>query len=486
MSDDQTQALAAKLLAERQRRSRRLLLGGLAAVFVVFFFCWWALTQGTSDDPLFQLQTFIEQFSDDGTSGEDYLPSPPSLPQIKRVLTPADVDAFDDGLNAFEQADYRKAGRVWWPLAAKYSNIRPSIAQEFYKVAREHSLRGDHDKTKRLLKMAFAFYDKGVRENLLAKKTYKALGDEEIAKKYGEYVRLYWPKGKRRHVDPPSPMLTFMFLFVLILGGLFAYFYWDELALAEKILFVVAKITGKASSPGQEPAGLPVETFPGEAPTPVPSAPKLEAESLNNILAAEGFLKEVRDFFDQKNYELGVDLCQKAIELNPANAKKVAQICLREGAALYELGEFSQARDLLDVSLHYDPHSAEGRTLVGNCHIKLGAYEPAKEQYEKVIAITPKNADAYYTLGVCYQKIGDLDRARRSFQVAVKLNQHVNSHFYLAKIAEAKGELDVAIKCWEDFVALAKDSPQAASALERLEKLRTLAAQQGAGSIPPE
>ena len=53
----------------------------------------------------------------------------------------------------------------------------------------------------------------------------------------------------------------------------------------------------------------------------------------------------------------------------------------------------------------------------------------------------------------------------------MKLNDHVNSHFYLAKIAEANEDVDTAIRHWEKFVELGADSPQAASAKERIGKL---------------
>ena len=476
--------MARRLRRERNRRTKKLLIIGLVVIFFLYCMLWYLLTRGTADDPVFQLRKFFEQMWGEDTGTTDDIPWPPALDTHKKNLTQRDKATFTRALMHLQRTNEpRKAGRELWPLASNYPELRPSIAREYYDQARLLRLQKPKEALK-LIQMALAFNGKGIRENMLASEIYSNVKNDEAARLHRQLAAKYFKLWRDATRPPPNTMVTFFLFFIVALIGTAAYYYWDELNLVERVQVLLQNMKkGKVPDFSKTSPGMPyVGTSPGEVILPGSAPPQAAAAagpaaaagdkgSITGILQAEGFLKEVQDFFDQKNYELAVDLCSKAVELNPANAAKVASLCFKEGVSLYDIGDFDRAIDLLEVSLHFAPHTVQAHLCLGNCYIKLGAYDKAQHHYEQVISITPQNTDAYYTLGVCYQKTNNLAKARRSFEVAVKLKDHPNSHFYLAKICEKDSDLDGAIHHWQKFIELAPDNPQAPSAKKRLEAL---------------
>lgn len=479
--------IARRIRRERDRRTKKLLIIGLVGVFVLYCIFWYLLTKGTADSPVFQLRQYYEQVTGTGEGSADELPVPQSLETYKTVIAEADRAEFVRALVYLQRTkELKAAGRTLWPLAARYPDLRPSVAREYYDEARLHR-RDKPEEALQLVRMALAFNNKGIRENMLAAELLDALNMKEEAQQHRQLASKFYASWRSRSIEPPSKAVGLFLVFLVILAVTAAYYYWDELALVERLQILYEKAReAKDMAVTRIRAPIPpdesgVGTSPGDG-MPETNLSPADRGSITGILKAEGFLKEVQDFFDQKNYELAVDMCQKAVELNPANAAKVSQTCLKEGVSLYDLGDFDQAIDLLEVCLHFAPHTVQAHLCLGNCFIKLGQYEKAQAHYEQVISITPQNTDAYYTLGVCYQKSNNLPKARRSFEVAVRLKEHPNSHFYLAKICETESDLEGAVHHWKRFIELAPDNPQAPSAKKRLE---ALIAQQAAGGAPP-
>ena len=83
---------------------------------------------------------------------------------------------------------------------------------------------------------------------------------------------------------------------------------------------------------------------------------------------------------------------------------------------------------------------------LGKIYIVRNEMIPLMDVLTKVIRLDPDNADAYYNLGILYYNSNDYDNAKRFFNRAIQINNHLNSHLYLAYIFELEGNLDMAIK----------------------------------------
>lgn len=458
-------------------RTRKMLIGGLAGIFAVYCLLWWMLTRGTANDPLVQIAEILK-----GSSNQATGPNPPrNLQSWSSQLKGDDLLRLQRANEALVAGEAKAAGRILWPLAARFPTMRPSISWAYGGLAvamLEDAGSGDEasrgakaQKGRELVEMALLFNEKDFRAHHLGWRFASLLKDEGAATRHYEQFLATQPPPRPK--EPPGAGLAGFFLLVVAGLGLLLWQFWDQLGIREKFEEFLM---------GDEPApeASPITLAGSEAPAPAVDTQAMAAvgrerkKSITAILSAEAFLKEVQDSFDKKNFEKGVDLCTKAIELNPSNGRKAASICLAEGIRLFEVGDYQNAKELMEVSLHFEPHQLEAHTCLGNCYIKLGDFDKAREQYEKVIEADPKNGDAYYTLGVCYQKINDHPRAKRSFQVAVQLKDHPNSHFYLAKLFESEKDIASAITHWKRFIELSPGSPQAQAAADRLSKLSAL------------
>lgn len=450
---------------------------GVCAAFFVYLVGWAVNVK----DPVGDIGKFFQ--SPGVRQASIPFPAPPDLALLRNAVNGPDQPAFDRAMGMI-QKDPRRAGAAFWPLLARYPILRPSLAYRFLGEA-EDAFRQSHLWAAReYALMSIAADPHEWRAHRRLGLSAGRLGRQiEMARHMKKAVST---KGRWRP-PPPGADWAVIGCFLLGLGVLFSALHAYRARLGLDALVRDKLGLPPANDPGAGD-GMPTGM---DGPTTIQNLDELRAarkekkKSITAILSAEAFLKDIQDHFDQKNYEKGVDLCVKACELNDANHKKVAGICLAEGIRLFEVGDYQNARELLEVSLHFEPHILEAHTCLGNCFIKLGDFDAARQQYEKVIEVDPKNGAAYYTLGVCYQKVGDLDRAKRSFEVGVRLDDtHANCHFYLAKLHEAGKDYAAAIQHWTRFVELKPDSPHAAAAQERLSKLASLAG--AGGAAPPQ
>lgn len=455
----------------RESQSQKILTVGIAVLFFGYLGIWKLLTHNTANDPVFQLKHLFSRDHSEAVK----IPPPRSLLSWKDTLPREEKVIFQQALDALSGGkDPHQAGKLLWPFAATTKQMRPSVSYQFTNLAAQARAKGDMPRALMLAQMAAAFNARDFRAHQTAWAAAAAMNRSDLATEHYQLFLSTKPNLKRR--KPPSRGALGFLLLLLIGAAVGGHHAWDKLGWREKFEAMLM-----AQPEPAMPAARSNETIPPPAPpSDVPEGvqPKLSAEkkkSITAILSAEAFLQDVQKAFDNKDYEKGVDLCVKAVEINETNTTKVSNICLAEGIRLFEVGDYAHAQELLEVSLHFEPHVLEANTSLGNCYIKLGDFAKAREQYEKVIEVDPKNGDAYYTLGVCYQKTNDLPRAKRSFQVAVQLKDHPNSHFYLAKLHEGEKDYASAITHWNRFVELAPNSPQAAAARDRVQKLASLA-----------
>lgn len=448
---------------------------GVCGAFFMYLVVWAV----NVPDPVGDVQKFFQSPAE--RQRDVPFPAPPDLALLRNAVNGPDQPAFDRAMGLLN-TDPRRAGANFWPLLARYPILRPSLAYRYLGKADEAFRKSQLWRSREFCLMALAADPHEFRAHKLLYLTAGRLGRKlEMTRHMRETVST---KGSWRP-PPPGPDWAVLGAFLMVLGVVVSalHAYRGRLGLDDLIrekLGLPLHPAGADTGDGM-PTGL-------DGPTTIQNLDELRAvrkekkKSITAILSAEAFLKDIQDKFDQKEYESGVDLCVKACELNDANHKKVASICLAEGIRLFEVGDYQNAKELLEVSLHFEPHVLEAHTCLGNCYIKLGDFDAARQQYERVIEVDPKNGAAYYTLGVCYQKVGDLDRAKRSFEVGVKLDDsHANCHFYLAKLHEASKDYSSAIRHWTRFVELKPDSPHAAAAQERLSKLASLAGATNAG-----
>ncbi len=135
-------------------------------------------------------------------------------------------------------------------------------------------------------------------------------------------------------------------------------------------------------------------------------------------------------------------LFRRAIEINP---------CEKDGyLMLADYYLFQNQKDnairVLESYLKINPNSVPVLMALGKNYMLKRDVLKIIEVYNRVIALDPYNADAFYNLGVWYYNSEDYKNAERFFRRAIAINNHLNSHLYLAYLYEMQGEMDKAIE----------------------------------------
>ena len=146
--------------------------------------------------------------------------------------------------------------------------------------------------------------------------------------------------------------------------------------------------------------------------------------------------------FHKLGFRDETELYRRAIEVNPCNQDGYLML------ADYYL--FQNQKDdairTLESYLKINPNSVPVLMALGKNYMLKRDVLKIIEVYNRVIALEPDNADAFYNLGVWYYNSDDFENAEKFFQRAVAINNHLNSHLYLAYLYEMKGEMDKAIE----------------------------------------
>lgn len=116
------------------------------------------------------------------------------------------------------------------------------------------------------------------------------------------------------------------------------------------------------------------------------------------------------------------------------------------------LANFYTSKNRLHLALHtlqkllrINPISVDGLMALGQVYLSQNDLLNVLETYQKVVELTPENSDVYYNIGIVYYHQKDYENAIKYFKYAIELDDHLDSHLYLAYIYEIKGDFDRAI-----------------------------------------
>lgn len=124
----------------------------------------------------------------------------------------------------------------------------------------------------------------------------------------------------------------------------------------------------------------------------------------------------MRDY-ETNNIQAGIKKLQRALELNPMDAKIHHQL----GVGLLHQGQYEKAVKMLERSLEFDPLHEQAQFALGDAYFHLGLYECALNAYKQTLHINPRNIDAYHHLGLVYAQQGEIETARGYWEDVLKV-----------------------------------------------------------------
>jgi len=133
---------------------------------------------------------------------------------------------------------------------------------------------------------------------------------------------------------------------------------------------------------------------------------------------------------DFKNEE---ELLRHALYLFPGFVE--AAISLSDYYYNY-LQDSKKAIEILQQMLTINPNQIAILTSLGKLYIAANQALPVMTTFKKIIEIDPLNSGVYYNLGIFYYNSEDYETALKLFKRAIKIDNHLDSHLYLAYIYE--------------------------------------------------
>ena len=128
----------------------------------------------------------------------------------------------------------------------------------------------------------------------------------------------------------------------------------------------------------------------------------------------------------------------------------------------------------IEAALLSDPKNHDAWVAVGNEYFDSHQPHRAVAAYAKALALKPEDPNVLTDQGVMYRQLGQFDKALATFQKANKLDPaHVQSLFNMGVVyANDLNKPDAAAKAWNQVIAVAPASDQAAQARQMVSQLK--------------
>src|SRR5262249_19247559 len=119
--------------------------------------------------------------------------------------------------------------------------------------------------------------------------------------------------------------------------------------------------------------------------------------------------------------------------------------------------------------------NARPRVELGNLYFDAERYDDAIKWYSEALKIDPKDANVSTDLGVCYYYANQADKALEQFAHSLAVDpKHAKTLLNLGIVkAFGKQDLDGAVLAWQQVMAVAPNSPEAAAAKRALDSLQS-------------
>jgi len=173
--------------------------------------------------------------------------------------------------------------------------------------------------------------------------------------------------------------------------------------------------------------------------------------SIFNLVIADEIAQNYYDLgvfaYDEGNYKESSSLLQKAVNLNPENAR--ANFYL--GQSYARMGQPGEAERYLTSAFSIDPQVPGLKYSLGILFFEKEEYEQALVKFEEVVTEDPADVLAIYYSGISRYKLGQYEAAGVSLLKAAEMSPTIeaNGRYYAGICNYQRGLFDQAIKQFE-------------------------------------
>jgi tetratricopeptide (TPR) repeat protein len=193
---------------------------------------------------------------------------------------------------------------------------------------------------------------------------------------------------------------------------------------------------------------------------------------VTKIIDEQEFLKQAQSFYEQKNWQKTIILCQEIIQINP----NLAEVYKLWGNTLQQIGQHEQALKLYNQALQINPNFAEVYANIGSIYARQKNWQQALNYYQKAVNLNPKLAAVYRNIAKICQETGQNESAIQATYQASLIEPEKTTpeeYYHIANYLLKQNQTDKAISCLRKAIEYNPDF------LEAYQQLAEIAQKQG-------
>jgi tetratricopeptide (TPR) repeat protein len=189
----------------------------------------------------------------------------------------------------------------------------------------------------------------------------------------------------------------------------------------------------------------------------------LQLNAQNNI---NSYIEEGIKHHDNGEYDMALDAYKKALILDPQSTVVNYEMAL----SYFKKKDYKNAIARADIIIDKKGDNVIDAYLVkGSALDMMGKVKESIKLFEKAIRKYPDNYLLYYNLALNHYKLNEIDKAEENVIEALENNpNHSSSHWMLANIESAKGNMVQSLLANHYFLFLEPDSPRSLDAYKLL------------------
>lgn len=187
--------------------------------------------------------------------------------------------------------------------------------------------------------------------------------------------------------------------------------------------------------------------------------------------AVEKLLQQVRDLYEQGDFDRAIAASTQIIQLNPNNADAY----LVRAVVCEALADYQGAVEDYTQAIVLDPDYVTAYHNRSIAYFKLENYQAAVADCDQVLYLTPNSYPAYVERGAAYTRLGEIQAAIADFDLALQLNPSIPQAFFNRAIAQLELEnIQEAIADFQQAAQLYSDQGNLAAQQDALKQINRL------------
>lgn len=132
-----------------------------------------------------------------------------------------------------------------------------------------------------------------------------------------------------------------------------------------------------------------------------------------------------------------------------------------DGVALFEKGNYREARQVLSEAVSKAPEDPQGHFYLGRTYLAIEEAAAALPHLEKAVQLDPGNASYHFWLGVNHWALLDLDRELAAYEKALTINPNfLPAHVYAGHNQLDRGHWEPALGHYITVLQMAPEHPE--------------------------